>query len=252
MRGAITLELRAEDAADGLLRLHCAVRDTGIGMNEQQLSSILKPFTQADSSTARKFGGTGLGLSISKALAELMGGDLSVTSTQDVGSEFRFSVVLAPHEDDDADAGEPKDEAAANQRYDGYSLLVVEDNEINRIVAETLLSEMGFAVDTAENGRQGIEAFLRKAYDLIFMDIRMPIMDGLTAAREIRLLEAGRDSLAASAARPSRVPIIAMTANAMREDREHSREAGMDGHISKPIDIAEIRSVLRSALPKSI
>jgi CheY-like chemotaxis protein len=233
-----------------MLRLHCAVRDTGIGMNEQQLSGILKPFTQADSSTARKFGGTGLGLSISKALVELMGGDLSVTSTPDVGSAFCFSILLAPHEGSDAETEEGAVVAVADRRYDGYTLLVVEDNEINRVVAETLLSEMGFAVDVAENGRQGVDAFLRKAYDLIFMDIRMPVMDGLAAAREIRRAEADRASSDANDARPSRVPIIAMTANAMREDRELSREAGMDGHISKPIDVEEIQSVLCGALIK--
>ncbi|MDR1574229.1 MAG: response regulator [Clostridiales Family XIII bacterium] len=249
-QGSVTLELKAEPAADGMFRVHCAVRDTGIGMTDRQISNIFKPFTQADSSTARKFGGTGLGLSISKALVGLMGGDLSITSTPDVGSAFLFSVVLAPHAGSDAETEKLSGDEIANQRYDGYSLLVVEDNEINQVVAETLLSEMGFAVDIAEDGRQGVDAFLRKAYDLIFMDIRMPVMDGLSAAREIRLAEADRASSGANDARPSHVPIIAMTANAMREDRELSYEAGMDGHISKPIDTEEIRSVLYGILIK--
>jgi signal transduction histidine kinase len=251
MSGAITLEIRAQPCDDGRLRLHCAVRDTGIGMSEEQMESILKPFTQADSSTARKFGGTGLGLSISKALAEMMGGALSVASAPGEGSEFSFSVVLEPH----TGAPETQDDAAAvgeadSRRYDGYALLVVEDNEINQVIVDTLLSEMGFSVDLAENGRQGIDAFLEKAYDLIFMDIRMPVMDGLSAAREIRGIEAEWASSGAPGGRPPRVPIIAMTANAMREDRELTREAGMDGHISKPIDLKEIRSVLHSALPE--
>jgi signal transduction histidine kinase len=252
MSGAITLEIKAQPCDGGRLRLHCAVRDTGIGMSEEQLESILKPFTQADSSTARKFGGTGLGLSISKALVELMGGALSVASAPDEGSEFSFSVVLEPH----AGGQEARAGAAANEgeteerRYDGYTLLVVEDNEINQVIVDTLLSEMGFSVDLAENGRQGIDAFLEKSYDLIFMDIRMPVMDGLSAAREIRGIEAGWAPSGAPGGRPPRVPIIAMTANAMREDRELTREAGMDGHISKPIDLKEIRSVLRSALPE--
>ncbi|MDR1604460.1 MAG: response regulator [Gracilibacteraceae bacterium] len=248
LHGSITLEIEAEPAAGDLLRLRCAVRDTGIGMSEQQLAGILKPFTQADSSTARKFGGTGLGLSISKALVELMGGNLTVTSAPDVGSAFSFSVLLAPYEGDEAEA-EAGDEGA-ERRYDGYTLLVVEDIEINRVIAETLLADMGFAVDLAENGREGVEAFVRKAYDLIFMDIRMPVMDGLTAARQIRRTEEEWIASDALGARPPRVPIIAMTANAMREDRELSHEAGMDGHVSKPINIAEIHAALRSVLPK--
>ncbi|MDR1590260.1 MAG: response regulator [Oscillospiraceae bacterium] len=248
MRGAITLKLAAEPRADGGLLLHCSVRDTGIGMSGEQLENILKPFTQADSSTARRFGGTGLGLSISKALVELMGGELSVTSAPDEGSEFAFSLVMETCEGGgDSDASE--DDEAAKRRYDGCTLLVVEDNDINQVIAETLLSEMGFSVHLAENGQRGVEAFLANSYDLVFMDIRMPVMDGLEAAREIRRIEAEWASSGAPDGRPARVPIIAMTANAMREDRELSREAGMDGHISKPIDIGEIQSVLRSVLP---
>jgi CheY-like chemotaxis protein len=235
-----------------MLRLYCSVRDTGIGMNAEQMQNILKPFTQADSSTARRFGGTGLGLSISKALVELMGGRLTVESAPGEGSEFSFFIVCASH-----DADVPAEETVANEealqrRYDGCSLLIVEDNEINQVIAETLLSEMGFAVDLAEDGRQGVDAFLRKAYDLIFMDIRMPVMDGLAAAREIRRTEAER-ALAdgADGADAPHVPIIAMTANAMREDRKLSYEAGMDGHVSKPINITEIRSVLYNVLVRS-
>jgi signal transduction histidine kinase len=249
-QGDITLSIEAAPAEDGMLRLCCAVRDTGIGMNAEQLANVLKPFTQADSSTARKFGGTGLGLSISKALVELMGGHLTVTSTPGAGSEFSFFVVFAPYDGGAAAEKTVADEEAAHRRYDGYSLLIVEDNEINQVIAETLLSEMGFSVDIAENGRHGVDAFSRKAYDLIFMDIRMPVMDGLAAAREIRRREAEQALAGADSVRAPRVPIIAMTANAMREDRELSREAGMDGHISKHIDIAEIRSVLHNFLVK--
>ncbi|MDR2770573.1 MAG: response regulator [Clostridiales Family XIII bacterium] len=249
-QGGITLRLWAEATGDGLLRLHCTVRDTGIGMDAQQLENILKPFTQADSSTARKFGGTGLGLSISKALVEMMGGRLTVKSAPDAGSEFCFSVVFAPYDADTAEEESVASEENAHLRYDGCSLLIVEDNEINQVVAETMLSEMGFSIDIADYGRKGVDAFLRKAYDLIFMDIRMPIMDGLAAAQEIRRTEAEWALSGANSTRAPRVPIIAMTANAMREDRELSREAGMDGHISKPIDIAEIRSVLYKVLIK--
>ncbi|MDR2665511.1 MAG: response regulator [Oscillospiraceae bacterium] len=248
--GTISLELAAQQIDGGKLRLHCAVRDTGIGMNREQMENITKPFTQADSSTARKYGGTGLGLSISRALVELMGGTLSVASAPDEGSEFSFSVVLEPHSGQSGAQRGTDSGAAEGLRYDSYSLLVVEDNEINQIIVDTLLKEMGFSVDLAENGRQGVDAFLEKSYDLIFMDIRMPVMDGLLATREIRSIEAGWAVSGVPAGRPARVPIIAMTANAMQEDRELTREAGMDGHVSKPIDIGEIRSVLRTALPE--
>jgi signal transduction histidine kinase/AmiR/NasT family two-component response regulator len=249
-QGSITLKFWAVPVTDGMLRLHCSVRDTGIGMNAQQLENILKPFTQADSSTARRFGGTGLGLSISKALVELMDGQLTVKSAPNAGSEFSFFVIFAPYVTDAAAEGVANEEVVP-RRYDGYTLLVVEDNEINRVIAETLLSEMGFSVDIAEDGRQGVDAFLRKTYDLIFMDIRMPVMDGLAAAQEIRRTEAERALTGGAGARASHVPIIAMTANAMREDRELSYEAGMDGHISKPIDVSEIQSVLYNVLIKS-
>jgi signal transduction histidine kinase/ActR/RegA family two-component response regulator len=243
--GSVTLTMRAAPTGGGKIRLDCSVRDTGIGMDEAQMENILKPFAQADSSTARKFGGTGLGLSISKALTELMGGRLAIASKPGEGSDFSFFLYLEPY--DDKAAGELiMDDEAAEQRYEGYELLLVEDNEINRIIAETLFAAMGFVIDTAEDGREGVEAFSSKHYDLILMDIRMPVMDGFEATHEIRRIEAEREASGADAA--PRVPIIAMTANAMQEDRELSIEAGMDGHISKPINIGEVQSVIYDVL----
>jgi CheY-like chemotaxis protein len=174
-----------------------------------------------------------------------MGGTLTITSTPNEGSEFAFFVDLGLYHDEIAPE-RPLDDEAANQRYDGYELLIVEDNEINRIIAETLLSEMGFSIDTAENGLEGVKAFSSKRYDLILMDIRMPVLDGVEATQKIRQAEAEREASGANAA--PRVPIIAMTANAMHEDRELSREAGMDGHISKPININEMKSALFDTL----
>jgi CheY-like chemotaxis protein len=223
----------------GHLRLHCAVRDTGIGMDEAQQQSLFKPFTQADSSTARKFGGTGLGLSISKALVELMGGTIILKSSPGAGSEFSFDVILeVAVDEDEADVAE---DVYATQRYEGFTLLLVEDNEINREIAGEILSDMGLSVEFAEDGEQGVEAFVKKEYDIIFMDIRMPIMDGLEATRHIRQIEQERPG-------NQHIPIIAMTANAMQEDRKASKEAGMDGHISKPIIIEEIRFALYKTL----
>ncbi|MDR1495352.1 MAG: response regulator [Clostridiales Family XIII bacterium] len=243
--GSVTLKLRADAIGDDKLRLYCSVSDTGIGMTPEQMSGILKPFTQADSSTARKFGGTGLGLSISKALTELMGGELTVRSEPGKGSEFSFFIVADTYDGDTSYVSLADDEAAEH-RYDGSRLLIVEDNEINLIIAETLLTDMGFSVDSAENGLQGVEAFAAQHYDLILMDIRMPVMDGFEATQKIRRMEAERRASDRDAA--PHVPIIAMTANAMREDRELSFEAGMDGHISKPINIDEVKSVIYDVL----
>jgi signal transduction histidine kinase/ActR/RegA family two-component response regulator len=238
-------------AGAGRIRLDCMVRDTGIGMSAEQQESLFKPFTQADSSTARKFGGTGLGLSISKALVELMGGAITVSSESGKGSVFAFYVVL------DIAEGETEEQAGLDpaidsQCYEGFHLLLVEDNAINQEIAVAVLGELGASVDVADNGEEGVRAFTEKDYALIFMDIRMPVMDGLEAARRIRAIEAerckkGSGQLLES---PKGIPIIAMTANAMKEDREASLAAGMNGHISKPLDIMEIKRTLYRELAK--
>ncbi|WP_169312598.1 ATP-binding protein [Leadbettera azotonutricia] len=234
LQGSIQLEIKARHLPSGKLRLDCLVRDTGIGMSAEQQEALFKPFSQVDSSTARKFGGTGLGLSISKAMVELMGGAITVSSEPGKGSVFAFFVELESAEgEQEEDAG--IDAAVDSQRYDGCTFLLVEDNAINQEIAVAILSELGAAVETAENGEEGLQAFLRKDYSLIFMDIRMPVMDGFESARRIR---------ASSKHDARKVPIIAMTANAMKEDRDASSEAGMNGHVSKPVDIIEIKNIL--------
>jgi CheY-like chemotaxis protein len=245
-KGTITLTVKAEPLSACALRLNCSVRDTGIGMDARRQEEIFKPFAQADSSTARRFGGTGLGLSISKALVELMGGEITLTSEEGKGSEFVFSVELATCES--AGEGDAAQSQAGIQSFEGKTVLVVEDNEVNREIADVLLSDMGLTLEFAGNGEEAVAVFLEKDYDLIFMDIRMPIMDGLEATRRIRDIEQERSRATTGLPCPKRVPIIAMTANAMMEDREASKEAGMDGHISKPIDVAEIRTVLNRLL----
>lgn len=240
LKGHVTLEMSAVSQPSGLIRLSCVVKDSGIGMTREQLNALFKPFTQADSSTSREFGGTGLGLSISKALVELMGGRISANSVAGMGSTFSFYVDLAPA-DSCADELEKDAEAWEAAGYDGCRFLLVEDNAINQEIAVAVLTELGATVDVAGNGSEGVEAFLHNDYDLVLMDVRMPVMDGLEATRRIR----------ASDKHDARtVPVIAMTANAMREDREASREAGMDGHIAKPIDIGELKSTLFARLKK--
>ena len=234
LKGSVSLRMGARQLPDGKLRLDCEVRDTGIGMSEEQQKALFKPFSQADSSTSRKFGGTGLGLSISKALVEIMGGIINVSSETDKGSSFSFFVELDP-----AGSGgklkENKEKLWENARYDGHRLLLVEDNEINQEIARTILTELGAQVDVAENGEEGVAAFLARNYALIFMDVRMPVLDGLEATRRIR---------ASHKHDATTVPIIAMTANAMQEDREATKNAGMNGHIAKPMDVNELKSVM--------
>ncbi|MDR2605119.1 MAG: response regulator [Desulfovibrio sp.] len=236
--GGISLHVEAVPGADGHLRLHCTVSDTGIGMSVEEQESLFQPFVQADASTSRKFGGTGLGLSISKALVELMGGTIHVSSEPGKGSRFSFFVELESVEPGSvslAQGEKPWD----NLRCDGRRFLLVEDNAVNREIAVAVLDGFGAETDTADNGEEGLKAFLGKDYDIIFMDVRMPVMDGLEATQRIR---------ASGKADALTVPVIAMTANAMREDREESRKAGMDGHIAKPLDVDELKKTVYEML----
>ncbi|MDR0656194.1 MAG: response regulator [Treponema sp.] len=256
-QGSITLEIKSRFISPELspalpgttkIRLDCMVRDSGIGMSSEQQNILFQPFAQADSSTARRFGGTGLGLSISKALVELMGGAITVSSEPGKGSVFAFFVELETSENETVKEPEISPEME-NRRYEGYRFLLAEDNEINQEIALAVLSDLGAQVDIANNGQEAVEAFLKKDYSLIFMDIRMPIMDGLEAARRIRALEAERRGK--NREYPKGIPIIAMTANAMKEDREASLAAGMNDHISKPLNITEIKKSLYRELPGS-
>ena len=233
-KGFISLRMSAEPLPSGMLRLHCVMEDSGIGMDEDQQAALFKPFSQADVSTSRKFGGTGLGLSISKALVELMGGTISVSSELERGSLFTVAVELFPLDE----LPVARDEHARqweDARYDGYKFLLVEDNGINQEIAVAVLEELGASVDVADNGEEGLLAFLRKDYAVILMDVRMPVMDGLEATRRIR---------ASDKHDAATVPIIAMTANAMQEDRQASKEAGMNGHVAKPLDVDELKRTL--------
>ncbi len=234
LEGSITLSMSARTEPSGRLRLSCAVADTGIGMSLEEQEALFRPFSQADSSTSRKFGGTGLGLSISKALVELMGGGISVTSEPGKGSSFSFFVELDPA-DGPPESPEYGGAPETGARYDGRNFLLVEDNAINQEIALAVLSELGATVDVAGNGEEGVRAFLAKEYDLILMDVRMPVMDGLEATRRIRASGKGGAGT---------VPVIAMTANAMQEDKDACRDAGMNGHIAKPIDMAELNAAL--------
>jgi signal transduction histidine kinase/CheY-like chemotaxis protein len=238
-RGEVVVTVDTTQTADAPARLVFAIRDTGIGIPPDRMAGIFEAFTQADSSTTRKYGGTGLGLTITRRLVDLMGGELTVQSEQGQGSTFSFSLPLLL-------ATQP---ARASELPVGslphglaLSVLLVEDNRVNQMLATRLLEKWGHRVRLAENGQQALDAIVGGArFDLVLMDMQMPVMDGMEATRFIRAHEA-------EAGGP-RLPIVAMTANAMQGDRERCIEAGMDDYLSKPINQAELVAKLNQYAP---
>jgi signal transduction histidine kinase/CheY-like chemotaxis protein len=216
------------------VQIEASVRDSGIGISPEQQARLFNAFTQADNGTARRFGGTGLGLVISKSIAELMGGDIRVESEPGKGSCFTVRLVLEPGSPDQLTSAQTA-RNASDYRFEGKTLLLVEDIEINREIVIALLEDTRVTIDCAENGKAAVELFATAPdrYDLILMDVQMPVMDGYQATRAIRRLDTPRAKA---------VPIVAMTANAFAEDVENSRRAGMDGHIAKPIELGLLLS----------
>ena len=231
--GTVVVAMTVLADGPGALTLRFSVTDTGIGIPASQLGMIFDGFTQAEASTARRFGGTGLGLAISTRIVALLGGRLEVSSEVGRGSRFWFDITLGTVADDAAPrtVTAPVPRPQRQQRLAGLRLLVVEDNALNRQVAFELLEAEGAVVDLAEGGQQGVDMALDPAgaYDAIIMDVQMPDVDGLQATRRIRA-GAGRAWL----------PIMAMTANASNADRDACLAAGMDSHIAKPFDIDEV------------
>ena len=237
--GEVELHVEVESRAQDRIGLRFTVRDTGIGMTGEEMSMLFQPFTQADSSMKRRFGGTGLGLSITKRLVEMMDGRIAVQSEPSKGTTFTFTAWFGSDGERSAAAASPTvgardtaaSEAASGFEYRavlaGARILLVEDNEVNAEVASTLLRSAGVVVYTATNGRAAVEraALATPPFDLILMDIQMPGMDGYEAAQLIR-----------SMTRLADVPIVALTAHAMVQQRERALAGGMDDHIGKPID----------------
>jgi signal transduction histidine kinase/HPt (histidine-containing phosphotransfer) domain-containing protein len=241
-RGEVAVRVEPGPVA-GELRF--SVRDTGIGIPPEKQGQIFQEFTQADSSTTRRYGGTGLGLAISLRLARLMGGDLSLASEPGAGSTFtlsaRFGVAPAQTPERAPPAGRPAALQAGAGEFSGLRVLLAEDNEANRFVATELLSRLGFEIDVAVDGVEAVKMALAKPYACILMDVQMPSLDGLEATRRLR-----------AAPFAAAVPIIAMTANAMSGDQQAFLAAGMTDYVPKPIDRAALLAALRRQVQPSV
>ncbi len=220
--------------------LHCrfTVSDTGIGLTEGQKDKLFAAFSQADSSVTRKYGGTGLGLAISKSIVEMMQGEIWVESTPQQGSDFIFTAQFALATEVEQASSSLKEHTPEKKKRHGH-LLLVEDNQINQLIAEEILTSTGFTLDIANNGQEALDMLHQKAYDLILMDIQMPIMDGLTATQKIREQSIYDD-----------LPIVAMSAHAMAGDKEKSIAHGMNDHITKPISPSVLFATLDHWLSK--
>ncbi|MBN8552257.1 MAG: PAS domain S-box protein [Caulobacterales bacterium] len=228
-RGDVRLDLSGRTDEAGTWWLKVAVTDTGIGIVPEKLDTLFERFTQADQSTTRNFGGTGLGLAISKRLVEAMGGQIGVTSEPGVGSTFWFEVPLS---EADAAPSAPVETVVTSERR--ARILVADDAPANRELVGAILGQLGIQTEVAGNGFEALAAVQVADYDLVLMDMHMPEMDGLEATRSIRAL--GGDFV--------RLPIIALTANVQREQIQTCLDAGMDGHVGKPINIAELAAAV--------
>ncbi|WP_337847886.1 PAS domain S-box protein [Sphingomonas sp.] len=229
--GWIELRVSFNGTGDQQGRWRIAVRDTGIGIDNEIIGALFSPFVQADASTTRKFGGTGLGLAICRRLIEAMGGEIGVESEPHKGSLFWFEVPLAASSADELIEPGPGNGAAPHQPL---KVLLAEDNPINQTLVEGLLQRMGHAVSCVGHGRAAVEAVQSDHFDLVLMDMQMPEMDGPDAAATIRSLDIPA----------ARVPIIALTADASAQRRRLYEQAGIDGFLSKPIDSAKLAAVL--------
>jgi CheY-like chemotaxis protein len=238
--GSVSVRFEVEPPAF----LRVLVRDSGIGISKEDQPRLFVPFSQADGTAARGFGGSGLGLAISRRLVELMDGEIGVESERDQGSTFWFRIPLRPATSaaSPAEVVTPPAAAPGNGRpgsLGGARLLAVEDNQVNQLVLLAQLAALGLVVDLASDGQAALDALERQTYDLVLMDCQLPGLDGYEATRRWRQREAGG----------RRVPIIAVTAHAMRGEREKCLAAGMDDHIAKPFRLDQLAATVGRWLP---
>jgi signal transduction histidine kinase/AmiR/NasT family two-component response regulator len=262
-QGSLWLNAYLVDDIDGACNIKIEVKDTGIGISPEHHERVFSSFEQAETSTSRKFGGTGLGLAICKKIVELMGGKIWVESSLGEGSVFSFTVLLERGTEEFN--GDDKQHISSDSilekdiinNFNDCRLLLAEDMEINREIVLSLLEPVKIEIECALNGAEAVKMFTSAPdrYDMIFMDMQMPQMDGLEAARIIREFEkkmkAGSTSSSEGEAHPrGQIPIIAMTANVFKEDVDKCLEAGMNAHIGKPLDFGEVMEILRCYLGK--
>ena len=233
-RGSVTLCVKPGAESDSV---RISVKDTGMGLTQEQQQKLFSSYSQAEGSTARKFGGTGLGLAICKKLVQLFDGEIGVISKQGEGSEFWINMPL-PKGDDAKFSAEATTDTLSIPA--DLQVLVAEDNPVNRVVATHMLKKLGIAPVLVEDGEQALEAVISKQFDIVMMDCEMPVLDGFQATTQIRHYEADQGR------KP--VPIIALTAHVMREHREKCLACGMNIHLAKPLQIAELNEALKQAL----
>ncbi|MDP3119443.1 MAG: ATP-binding protein [Sulfuricurvum sp.] len=247
-QGKIETNVTLLDHKDKTVKLMFSVKDNGIGIPKEQQEHLFNAFSQVDASNTRKYGGTGLGLTISKQLVSLMGGDMSVESQEGVGSEFSFTLEFQYTQQESLPFTSKREEKEllitekfyAHKPYsDDFSvtgkILLVEDNEVNQLVGQASLEQFGLTVVIAENGLIGVQKAQEEKFDIIFMDLQMPIMDGFKATLKIREFD-------------KTTPIIALSAAVMLKDKERTQEVGMNEHISKPFDLNQLKDVVRKYL----
>ena len=245
-KGEIRVTLRQMVLAGGTADIMIRVRDTGIGMSPEFINRIFRPFEQESMDTQKKYGGTGLGMAISDQIVKLMGGEIVVESMVGKGSDFMVFLHL-PVSEEVEEVSEEKasaDEAAAefDDAFEGKSILVAEDNELNAVIAVEVLKNMGAKVELATNGQEAVDHFEQNPagyYDFILMDVQMPVMDGRAAARKIRGLDR---------ADAADIPVFALSADAFIEDERLSRESGINGHYAKPVDFNELQNSIGAFL----
>jgi CheY-like chemotaxis protein/anti-sigma regulatory factor (Ser/Thr protein kinase) len=240
-QGSVNVHIEGTPLSGGGFEIHFAVKDTGIGIPPEKQQGVFGAFNQADTSTTREFGGTGLGLTICARLVELMGGRIWVESEPGDGSTFHFTVRTQAI----TQAAKPtklhamaleQASPGSQEARNNLQILLVDDQPINQLLAKTLLTKWGHSVVAANNGQEAVDLAMSRSWDLVLMDMQMPVMGGVQATQLIRAREpAGQ-----------RIPIIAMTANAMESDRLACLTAGMDGHLAKPFNSATLQALVES------
>jgi CheY-like chemotaxis protein len=247
-QGSISLDARFLGEENGLCTIRISVSDTGIGVSAEQQAKLFRAFEQAESGTTRKYGGTGLGLAISKRIVEMMGGKISVESELGKGSNFVFTIQIRKGSTQEQEPPCKCNNQADEEHTDfdgvfaGRRILLAEDVELNREILKALLEPTQVEIDCAVNGKEALNMFSQASekYDMIFMDMQMPEMDGYEATHRIRALDIPKAKT---------IPIVAMTANVFREDVEKCLKAGMNGHIGKPLNFDIVMERMKTYLP---